>query len=438
MSSPLAIAAVTAALKDLLNDGLLNHDLSPVGSISVTAVPPDRVVTGQTEPNQLTIFLYQVTPNLGWRNAGLPARDGTGVRLTAAPLALDLHYLVTAYGSQDLNAEILLGYAMHLLHETPVLTRAQLRTVLGAPSPVDGTILPSPFGTLSAVDLADQIELIKLSPVYLSTEDLSKLWTAMQARYRPTMGYIASVVLIEPSNLGRAAQPVLRRGASDSGPVAVAAPFPTLSSVRPEASELLPAMRLGDDLLVTGTNFDDPTTTTAVLEDITSGVVQELAPEPVQLPKSIRLHIPSIAEDANAMDEWSIGLYRLMLRVTQPNVPAWTTNSLSIALAPIITVNPLNAAAGDVNLTITCTPRLRPEQFAQTSLLFGSRAIAPTIVNNPVDPTQPTAIDFTVPAVLAGQYMVRLRVNGIDSLPITMTGSPPAFNVDPAQRVTVA
>jgi hypothetical protein len=138
------------------------------------------------------------------------------------------------------------------------------------------------------------------------------------------------------------------------------------------------------------------------------------------------------------MDEWSIGLYRLMLRVTQPNVPAWTTNSLSIALAPIITVNPLNAAAGDVNLTITCTPRLRPEQFAQTSLLFGSRAIAPTNVNNPVDPTQPTAIDFTVPAVLAGQYMVRLRVNGIDSLPMTMTGSPPAFNVDPAQRVTVA
>ena len=28
MSSPLAIAAVTAAFKDLLNDGFLNHDLS--------------------------------------------------------------------------------------------------------------------------------------------------------------------------------------------------------------------------------------------------------------------------------------------------------------------------------------------------------------------------------------------------------------------------
>jgi hypothetical protein len=244
--------------------------------------------------------------------------------------------------------------------------------------------------------------------------------------------------LIEPANLGRAAQPVLRRGASDSGPVAVAAPFPTLASVRPEASELLPAMRLGDDVLVTGSSFDDPTTMTAILEDIMSGDVHELTPIPVQLPTSIRLHLPSIAEDANAMADWSAGLYRLMLRVTQPNVPPWTTNNLSIALSPIITVNPLNAAPGDVNLTVTCTPRLRPEQFAHTSLLFGSRAVAPTNVSNPGDPTQPTALDFTVPAVAAGEYMVRLRVSGIDSVPAIISGTPPVFNIDPNQRVTVA
>jgi hypothetical protein len=41
MSSPLAIAAVTAVLKDLLNDGLLNHDLSSIGSFTVTALPPE-------------------------------------------------------------------------------------------------------------------------------------------------------------------------------------------------------------------------------------------------------------------------------------------------------------------------------------------------------------------------------------------------------------
>ena len=147
MSSPLAIAAVTAALKDLLNDGLLNHqDLSSIGSFSVTALPPDRVTTGQNEPNQLNLFLYQVTPNLGWRNADLPSRNTQGARLSNTPLAIDLHYLLTAYGSQDLKAEVLLGYAMHLLHETPVLTREQLRIVLGAlPPQVPGNPPLPPF-----------------------------------------------------------------------------------------------------------------------------------------------------------------------------------------------------------------------------------------------------------------------------------------------------
>ena len=144
--------AVTATLKDLLNDGLLNHDLSSIGSFSVTALPPDRISTGQNEPNQLNLFLHRVTSNTGWQNTGLPSRDANGTRITNAPLALDLHYLLTAYGSQDLNAEILLGYAMHLLHETPMLTRQQLRNVLGGISPVDGSILPTPFGTLSAAD----------------------------------------------------------------------------------------------------------------------------------------------------------------------------------------------------------------------------------------------------------------------------------------------
>ena len=72
MSGALAIAGVTAALKDLLNDGLLNHDLSSLGSFTVTAQAPDRINTGNNETNLLNIFLYQVTPNLGWRNADLP------------------------------------------------------------------------------------------------------------------------------------------------------------------------------------------------------------------------------------------------------------------------------------------------------------------------------------------------------------------------------
>lgn len=438
MSSPLAIAAVTAALKDLLNDGLLNHDLSSIGSFSVTAQPPDRISTGENEPNQLNLFLYQMTPNLGWRNTGLPSRDARGTRLTNPPLALDLHYLLTAYGSQDLNAEILLGYAMQLLHETPVLSRQQLRVVLGGAPLVDGTILPSPFGTLSAIDLADQIELIKIAPVFLSSEDLSKMWTAMQARYRPSMAYTVSVVLIQSTASTISAPPVLRRGAEDRGPVAVAAPFPALSNVRPALSDLLPTFQLGDDLLLTGTNLDQPGAITVVFSNPRTASTLELPLTGTPSSNQASVHIPSIAEDADAMHEWSSGVYSVFLRIAKPSVPILSSNSVPAALSPRITVAPLNAVPGDINLTVTCSPRLRPEQEAQTLLVFGSTTVAPASITTPGDPAQHTSLTFTVPAVAAGTYIVRLRVDGIDSLPVIASGSPAKFDFDSQQRVTVA
>lgn len=437
MSSPLAIAAVTAVLKDLLNDGLLNHDLSQVGSFSVTALPPDRISTGQTEPNQLNIFLYQVTANIGWRNEGYPSRDASGTRLTNPPLALDLHYLLTAYGAQDLNAEILLGYAMQLMHETPILSRGQLRAVLGGAPVVPGTILPNPFGTMSAADLADQIELIKLSPAFLSTEELSKMWTAMQARYRPSMAYTASVVLIQSEGPTKSAPPVLKRGAQDRGPVALASPFPDLSSVRSTISELLPSMRLGDDLIVTGSNLDVTGMVTAVFENQKLGLVREILAPAATSPTKLSLHIPSIADDADAMNEWASGMYTLSLSIARPGVPVWSTNGIPIALSPLITVSPLNAAPGDLNLTVTCTPRIDPRQESETMLIFGSQTVKPAAISNPGDPQQPTTLTFTVPGVVAGEYVVRLRVAGIDSLPVQISGSPAQFDFDPQQKVKV-
>lgn len=436
MSNPLAIAAVTAALKDLLNDGLLNQDLASIGSFSVSALPPDRISTGQNEPNQLNLFLYRVSSNPGWQNAGLPSRDANGTRLTNPPLALDLHYLLTAYGAQDMNAEVLLGYAMHLLHETPMFTRQQLRMVLGGVSPVDGTILPTPFGTMSAADLAEQIELLKITPAYLSSEELSKLWTAMQARYRPSMGYMISVVLIQGHGPVRAAPPVLQRGADDRGPIAVGSAPPTLHGVRPAESDLLPAARLGDDLLVHGTNLSAGDIT-VVFENSKLDIRHELQPASVLSAGRLTVHLPGIAEDAAGMSAWAAGFYTVSLRVAQPNVPAWLTNGVPIALAPRITVNPLNAAAGNINLTVTCVPRLRPEQEALVRLIFGTSEIVPDAINTPADLLQPTTLSFVLPGVVANDYVVRLRVNGIDSLPVVIAGTPPKFNFDPQQTVKV-
>ena len=213
MSSALAIASVTAVLRDLLNNGLIDHNLaSSVGDVEVSALPPDRIETGDSaEKSQLNLFLYQVTPNQGWRNVALPSRDARGDRLTNPPLALDLHYMLTAYGAKAFHCEILLGYGMQLLHETPVLARDAIRRALSPPFPVNGDGLPASLQALSASELAEQIEQIKITPLSLSTEEISRLWTAFQAKYRPTAAYQVSVVLIESKRSTRSTLPVRAR-----------------------------------------------------------------------------------------------------------------------------------------------------------------------------------------------------------------------------------
>ena len=43
VSNALAVASVTAVLKDLLNNGVIDHQLSGVvGEVTVSALPPDR------------------------------------------------------------------------------------------------------------------------------------------------------------------------------------------------------------------------------------------------------------------------------------------------------------------------------------------------------------------------------------------------------------
>jgi hypothetical protein len=97
---------------------------------------------------------------------------------------------------------------MQTLHETPVLPRNAIRLALGAPPPVTGSELPPALQALVAAELADQIEQIKITPQGLSTEEMSRLWTALHAHYRPSAVYQVSVVLIESKSSRKSALPV--------------------------------------------------------------------------------------------------------------------------------------------------------------------------------------------------------------------------------------
>jgi hypothetical protein len=143
VSGPLAIAATTAVMRELLQSGMTALQLGAVlgGDVIVSVNAPERVV--REPPNavsQLNLFLYNVMRNTGWAGNCLPSRDPRGERLTNPVLALDLYYLLTAYGVADYDAEILLGGAMQVLHETPGLVHDTIRAAL-TPSPMRPYIL---------------------------------------------------------------------------------------------------------------------------------------------------------------------------------------------------------------------------------------------------------------------------------------------------------
>lgn len=437
MSGPFAAAAVSAVLRRLLSSEL--GSLAAFGSVSVTALPPDRVNMTPNEPSQLNLFMYQALANAGWRNAGLPSHGQSGERLTNPPLGLNLHYMLTAYGAEEWFAEALLGYGMQVLHETPVLSRNYIRETWtgGGLTPAEQALADS--------NLADQIELIKITPLNLNVDELSKLWTAIQAKYRPTAAYQVSVVLIEGARPARTPLPVLRQGPDDHGPAAVAPPFPTfpsLTRVHPAGSEQLPAVRLGDDLVILGDQLDDASAVRVIHVRLQNPF--DLPPGPGRTSRQMTLHIPTAPDDPNALSAWVCGFYSLQLVAPRPGLPQWTTNAVSFALAPTLTVRrppgasaPLAVAAGDV-VTLTCAPRIRAQQEGTVDLMLGMQPVQVATITTPPDTAQPTTLTFTVPTLPAGDYLVRLRVDGVDSLPILVSGTPPIFAFDDAQKVRIA
>jgi hypothetical protein len=205
MSSALGIAATAGVLQQLLQTGLGALSIGDVlgaSTTKVTCLSPERI-DPEADASQLNLFLYQTTRNSGWANTDLPSRDSRGERIASPALSVDLHYLVTAYGVADFHAEVLLGAAMQLLHETPGMGRDAIRDAL-KPGP-DKPQLPK---QLALAGLADQLEQLRITPLNLSMDELSRLWSAIQLPMRPSAAYQVSVVLIEAGRSARTPLPV--------------------------------------------------------------------------------------------------------------------------------------------------------------------------------------------------------------------------------------
>jgi hypothetical protein len=433
MSTALAIASVTAVLKDLLNNGLIDHDVgASVGEVIVSTLPPDRIDgLDAQKKSRLNLFMYQVTPNAGWRNAALPSRNSNGERVSNPPLALDLHYLLTAYGAEELHAEILLGYGMQLLHETPVLTRDAIRRSLTPPSPVEaGGDLPPALAALFTSELAEQVEQIKISPAALSTEEISRMWSAFQAKYRPTAVYQASVVLIQSRGSTRSALPVRARKVK-------VVPFkqPIIQTIKSRATPGSPivsgqSILSGFQLVLVGFDLRGEETQVLIGGNLVPANQTEVTDN--QIIASIPATSPAGVSGVQVIHKTLLGSPPVPHRGVESNVAAFVLQPRIETIGISNLQSSGNLRSADLNLNVkpaigeTQRVVLFLNQFtpissppAEVDLNPDSYSfVAPTRrpLSPPTSPPGPSEnITIPIKGVKAGSYLVRIQVDGAES-----------------------
>lgn len=425
MSNALAIATVTTALAQIVRTAV--QSVVP-GSDVLTERPDAEPVTGP----RARLFLYQVTPSAALRNLDLPTRAANGTLAKRPTAAIDLHYLLAFYGNEgDLEPQRMLGAAVRDIHAKPVLLRQM----------IEDAIASEPF--LNGSNLGEAPEQIKFTPLALSLEEMSKLWSVFfQAPYALSVAYQGTVLLIESEETAMAALPVLRRGPEDQGVATEIGPFPALSAVHVAAPEdatrhppppSFPAAQLGTVLTLTGRDLGGDVVT-ARFDHARLGLTHSIVVPPGDRSATeIRI---TLVDDVAAETTWAPGLYTVAVLVKRGDTER-TTNDLPLQFAARVTAiappNPVpRDAGGDVTLTITCTPRVRPAQRAIA--VFADREV-------PAEPHgTTTTLTFVVDdAPVVTGAVVRLRIDGVDSLPFRRepTPPPPRFVFDDAQRVTI-
>ena len=415
MSNTLSIAAVTATLRKLIEDGIRQE--VGIDNPQATTQPPDKV---DRTKNLVNLFLYHTSLNAAWRNTDMPRQvkpNETGL----PPLALNLYYLLTAYARNDdspnPDSHRLLGRAMGVLHDHPLLSPADIRGAL-------------PPGDVQKHDLFDQVERVRVTPQPLTLEELSKLWAIFQTSYRISAAYEVSVVLIESKRASVTPLPVLRRGENDEGVESqtdLGSPFPTLTALAFD-NPRQPSFQLGQTIRLRGHNLDGDSLRLRFDNPRLAAPV-EIGPLPgVTTTESTELSV-HIADDMPNRSRFVAGPYTVSLVVTRNADPVnqtRVTNELSFSFAPTLLARAPDtraAAAGDFTLAVTFAPQVRPEQ--RVSLLFGGTEFVA-----PARTAAAGTLGFLISPVDAarrGVHYLRLRVDGVDSMLIDYDATPLRF-----------
>src|SRR5829696_2811529 len=407
MSDFKAIGGVSATLRTLLNDRMeLPSGVSVSDFLVTISTPrPEGQDDQQVEKARINLFLYRTNENGYLKNQEVPG-EGHPAAYGHPPLSLDLYYLITAYGTtmaqenfvDETAAHFLLGSAMRVLHDVPVITE-QLKTSTDQP--------------VLHESLRGQFENVKLSLESITLEDRSKVWTALTLPYRLSAAYIVSVVQIESQRSRRFPKPVGEP--PPAGPRVYAVPFrsPQISDLRvrrpgdpPDGERPFAYARINDTLIILGRSFAGDTTRVMLGEVDATDQISTLKDDRIEV---------TIPDDALLQPGPQPVKVVLDVMVGEPPEPhlGFQSNVAVFMLVPSIP-SPSNLAAdlstSPRTLQITGHRLFQPEHESLT--LVGDEVIRSSAYTTATQ----EMIKFNLPDSLgSGSYPVRVRVHGAES-----------------------
>jgi hypothetical protein len=377
---------VTATLRNVLQESLSEDGLS--GTITVGR--PDS--TSANGAAGVRLFLYQIMWNAVNRNADLPSRRGDGSLVQRPRAALDLHYLLSFTGDEsDFEPEQLLGSVVRKLHTEPLLSREKVEKVIQDYATI-----------LGGSDLPYDIDIVRCTPLSLSLEELSRIWSIFyQIPYSLSVAYEASVVFVEGSDTPQTAMPVRDRQL-------FVVPFqqPFIENVVPQI------IASGATMTISGQNLRGDVTKlkfgAALAMPATVTANKITVPVPGTLQPGVRT--VQVIQDL----DFGTGI--------PGNEPhrGFESNVAPFILQPSITTAPPFTVARGATFTLAFAPPIGREQ--SVALLLNSDTNNYTIPRNtwrPPDPLPPptaTSLDFKIPtSVVTGDYFLRVRMDGAES-----------------------
>ena len=397
-----AIGGVSETLRRLLKDRMeLPSTIDPaVNDVSITIGTPRTPHQDEqtTEALRVNLFLYQVVENGTLKNQDMPGQ-GHPAAYGRPPLSLDLHYLITTFGTSmatpsgtdETLAQQLLGSAMRVLHDHAVIHQDL------ADAGQNPILDPS---------LQGEFEKIKLVLHPVSLEDLSKVWTALSLPYRLSVAYKVSVVQIESRR--RRSYPQRVKGPPASGPRVYALPInrPYIDEIRvirlddPEERKWpYPYARAGDRLVLMGRHLSHP--------DLRV-LVGDLEAEVLSV-ASLRIACRVPPDEALQPGPQPVKVL-VDVAMGDPPVPhrGFSSNTAFVALVPRIATIALAASGREAAITGS---HLYHPGLACLTLMGDTEIDAGRYLK-----ATPEEISFPLPSLQSGRYTVRVRVNGMENI----------------------